>query len=95
MATVTSLEQWKQAQTPHTSGEAFCMTCDHNWVAVAPVGTVDLECPACHSMKGKFKFHHLRVEDDHWTCNCGNQFFHVTKKGTYCPNCGEWQYPNG
>jgi hypothetical protein len=28
---------------------------------------------------------------DHWHCQCGNDLFHATPAGMYCPNCGEWQ----
>ena len=32
---------------PHISGDARCLACKHEWVAVAPIGTIWLECPAC------------------------------------------------
>ena len=38
------------------TGEAFCMHCKHEWVAVAPVDTVELECPQCSTHKGVFKY---------------------------------------
>lgn len=76
---------------PHASGLAFCMQCKHEWAAVAPMGAVALECPACETQKGRFRFPHRR-SGSVWVCNCGNDLFHLTPDGTYCPNCGEWQH---
>lgn len=36
------------ARRRHTAGSASCISCQHEWVAVAPVGTDVLECPSCH-----------------------------------------------
>ena len=35
---------------PHFVHEAYCFYCTHKWVAVAPVGTSELECPQCGKM---------------------------------------------
>lgn len=77
-------------ETPHLSGEAVCMLCGHEWVAVVPVGTVWLECSECHSMKGHLKYA-VQRDGNEWCCGCGNGLFRVTPDGYYCPNCGEWQ----
>lgn len=37
----------------HQVGPARC-ECGHQWVAVAPVQAVTLECPACGTMAGRF-----------------------------------------
>ena len=74
---------------PAMSGETRCLACGHEWVAVAPVGTVFLECPSCSLVKGMLKYPCER-EGEHWECNCGNSLFHITPDGVYCPNCGEW-----
>ena len=76
---------------PHMAGDAFCMQCNHTWAAVAPVGTVSLECPACATQKGLFKFPVQTAEPEVWTCHCDNQLFNVTPKGIFCPNCGRYQ----
>jgi len=77
---------------PHGTGEAFCFQCKHTWVAVAPVGSTQLECPECHTMKGLWKFPFEPSvegrEGGRWQCNCGNQLFYLTPKGYMCPNCG-------
>jgi hypothetical protein len=69
-------------------GQASCITCRFVWQAVAPVGTVWLECPNCHAEKGHFDF---PVHDSHkayWQCSCGNNLFYISKEETYCANCG-------
>lgn len=73
---------------PHNSGVAVCMCCKHEWNACAPIGTTDLECPKCHTMKGHFKFECARLAP-HWQCVCGNFYFCIIPAGSYCPNCGE------
>lgn len=37
---------------PHISGPVVCTRCRHKWVAVRPVGTDLLECPACGANRG-------------------------------------------
>lgn len=75
---------------PHSSGFAKCLDCKHEWAAVAPAGTTWLECPSCGLVRGRFKFQHERPGLAHWECSCGNDLFHVTTDGYYCPNCGVW-----
>ena len=87
MSTVLPFEKREQ----HLSGAAFCMQCDSTWTAVAPVGTVELECPTCHTHKGLFKFPAQTAEPEIWTCKCDNQLFNVTPRGIFCPNCGVYQ----
>lgn len=84
-----------ESEEPHAAGEAFCLQCNHEWVAVAPTGTVHLECPACKTHKGLFKFPCGPSEGTPvWTCPCGNQLFNMTPDGHFCPNCGLYQeYP--
>jgi hypothetical protein len=76
---------------PHSEGEAFCLDCKHQWVAVAPSGVVWMECPACHLMRGRFKFHHMHYDKPHWECGCGNELFCILPDFVYCPNCGKRQ----
>jgi hypothetical protein len=82
----------KDETEPHGSGEAFCIACSHTWQAVAPVGTVDLECPSCHCHKGKWKFEFYPSESQLVrVCDCGNQLFYLTPDGHLCANCGIYQ----
>jgi hypothetical protein len=89
--TVISLQQAKQDREPHLKGAARCLACRHEWVAVAPVGTVWLECPQCSLERGRY-VGAVGIGGEHWHCACGTDLFHATPRGLYCPNCGEWQY---
>lgn len=42
------------AQRPHRSSVASCTLCAQEWMAVAPLNTHVLECPACHQLAGVF-----------------------------------------
>lgn len=76
----------------HATGEAFCLGCNHTWIAVAPLGTTQLECPSCKALKGHWKFEHYpSVGQLVLQCNCGNQLFYLTKEGHMCANCGIYQ----
>lgn len=73
-------------------GEAFCIACDYRWTAVAPTGTIDLECPNCKSMKGHWAFAFSPEEGQLVrSCDCGNQLFLLTPDGHLCANCGLYQ----
>ncbi len=76
----------------HGTGEAFCMACDHRWVAVAPTGTTILECPSCKRHTGHFKFEFAPSEGQLVReCTCGNQYFYLTPDGHMCVSCGIYQ----
>lgn len=90
LKTPTSPTQAEDAE-PHLSGKGHCLNCHHVWVAVAPLDTVDLECPECHTMKGVFNYAVTPPDDvDVWTCSCDNQLFYITPEGHWCPNCGQY-----
>lgn len=83
-----------EPKDPHASGEAICMTCGHEWVAVAPItgGAHQLECPECHTMKGHFKWPFApNAEDKIWACDCGCTQFWILADYHMCPNCGTKQ----
>ena len=74
------------------SGEAFCLNCNHEWTAIAPVGTIQLECTNCKTMKGLFRFpFHVSEGEVYRQCSCGNSLFYLTPQGHLCPNCGNYQ----
>ncbi len=83
----------KAGGAQHSSGEAFCMQCDHLWTAIAPTGTVELECPNCLTMKGLYRWPHAFGDLSQLVrrCDCGNQLFYLTPEGHLCPNCGKYQ----
>lgn len=82
MTKVVDLSEYR----PHIGGDAKCLTCNHEWVAVAPIGTVDLECPKCSTFKGVFMY--MTAPEVVWECNCGNQLFFIDEHGPMCSKCG-------
>lgn len=83
---VVQLHPNKKAST--LTGEAYCVCCQHKWVAVAPEGVTFLECPSCHTEKGRFFYPVLIRDAAYWVCMCGNDLFFINPDGCYCPNCG-------
>ncbi|KZZ72362.1 hypothetical protein A3765_28560 [Oleiphilus sp. HI0130] len=71
---------------PHLSGNARCLQCSHEWVAVTPIGTTELECPECKTLKGVMKG--LVAPQTVWECACGSQLFFIDPQGTMCSMCG-------
>lgn len=81
-----------EPHVPHGTGMALCIACLHEWMAVAPTGTIALECPSCHLHKGRWKFDFYPNEGQMVrSCNCGNQLFYLTPNGHMCANCGTLQ----
>ncbi len=37
---------------PHQATYVACLVCGHDWVAVAPTGTLHFQCPSCQKMGG-------------------------------------------
>lgn len=92
-ADIINLAQAKQDREPHieaVEGKARCLACRHEWIAVAPVGVVWMECPSCSLERGRY-IAQIERPGEHWHCNCGNELFFATNDGFYCPNCGTWQ----
>lgn len=91
VADVIDLATARAERTPHTSGDARCLRCDHRWVQVQPAGDAPngMECPSCHCMTGSYVYL-FRPPDGvpFLTCNCGNQHFLITEKLSLCANCG-------
>ena len=92
MAEVIYLDKKREKLSPHMTGKAKCIQCKHEWVGVAPQGTIWLECPSCTLQKGAFIY---ACEPDNmksiFTCNCGNEIFLIADNGTICTLCGTWQ----
>jgi hypothetical protein len=87
MAEIVDLATVRGRATPYMSGAAACMACHHSWVAVAPVGTYELECPECHSTKGYYVNTVVRGEEV-FECFCGCDMFRISRvHGPYCVNC--------
>jgi hypothetical protein len=82
MKNITRLDDYR----PHISGNALCLQCDYRWVAIAPIGTVELECTECGTWKGVFEG--MTAPETVWECNCGNQHFYIDEEGVMCAKCG-------
>lgn len=83
---------FKPQEIQHGVGPAFCLGCGHEWEAVAPTGTVQLECPACRTLKGHWKFEFAPPAGQLVRqCDCRNQLFYLTPDGHMCANCGMYQ----
>lgn len=74
------------AKQPHLSGEALCLHCQHEWIAVSPIGTLALECPGCKLVKGVYKG--LCTPDILWECQCGCKHFFISEEAAMCCHCG-------
>ena len=79
---------------PHISGKAVCTACQYRWVAVAPVGTTELRCPKCDTMRGLYVNPCWPPGDELiWRCNCGGTLFIIRgpERGFMCRECGTTQ----
>lgn len=77
---------------PMSEGVAICFGCKNEWIAVTPLGTTRLVCPACLAEKGVFRYEHMPSAGElERVCNCGNKLFCLTTVGHLCPNCGAYQ----
>lgn len=78
------------AKKPHVSGSATCQQCRYRWEAVAPVGTVEIQCPKCLTMKGLYMYGH---EDPGGSlmCECLCQVFTISRDRVICWRCGREQ----
>ncbi len=86
MADVIDLSDYQ----PHISGDAKCLACGYEWMAVAPIGTIELECPECHTFKGVFFL--LTAPDVIFVCTCGNEHFYLGEEYPMCSKCGTELY---
>lgn len=74
------------SRLPHTSGKTKCMSCQYEWVAVAPVGTTVFDCPKCGVSKGVSMG--FALPEEFLVCQCGGYLFTLTRTGEVCANCG-------
>lgn len=72
---------------PQLAGPARCLECRAEWIGIAPLGMVVLDCPKCGAQKGA-RLAMILKEGPHWVCVCGNGLFAINEAGAYCPNCG-------
>ena len=72
-------------------GTAVCLSCSHEWEAVAPTGVISLECPSCNTNRGVWKGLAFPESVKVWTCQCTCQYFILTQDYSVCIACGTHQ----
>lgn len=76
------------SRRPHCTGRVKCLSCKHEWEAVAPTGAIDMECPECGCFRGVWIFPLMCVEDV-FQCDCGSDVFFIVRGGfKRCLGCG-------
>ena len=91
--TVVSIAQVREERQRHWSGPCKCLGCGHEWVGVAPIGVMFVDCPECDLPKGHPK-HPFRsdVGDLAFVCNCGSEALTAYMRGgrfwMMCMGCG-------
>lgn len=93
MTNVVSFQQAREERSPHYCGQAVCLQCRHEWEAVAPAGTTEMECPECSLLRGVWKYNFGPDEGDQYLiCDCGNDHLSAyRRKGQVwvkCMACG-------
>lgn len=92
--TVISFQKAKEEREPHWSGTCKCIGCGHEWVGVAPMGVMFVDCPSCELPKGhpKYPFGGGEAGDAVFTCNCGSEALTAYYRGNrfrlQCMACG-------
>ena len=77
-----------RSRQPHMTGGALCLNCKWEWVAVAEVGVISLDCPECGTGKGVWKGVSMPVDNEMWECRCGCNHFFITRGYFHCCHCG-------
>lgn len=80
---------------PHMAGEALCLACKHEWVAVVPTGAISLECPSCKTERGVYKYQIAHMNEPMFACGCGCHYFVLDEDGPLCCLCGLTIWPWG
>jgi len=80
----------KKEDELHASGQARCIDCKYEWIAVlATPYSGSLECPECKSCRGGLKYPMAPNENVYaWRCNCDCDHFWVVANGVLCVGCG-------
>jgi hypothetical protein len=90
---VSNVVVFQRPTPPEMEGTAKCIGCQHEWEAVAPLGTAQLECPSCRTMKGMWKHPFAARDGDlEFRCLCGSEALTAYQRhGKFwlrCMNCG-------
>lgn len=86
---IVDLAKYREEREPHMNVAAKCLSCGHEWVAVAPVGSFSLSCPECGLNRGDFVNPVVRGgEVTVYQCNCGCELFRIYDDRIDCARCG-------
>jgi len=85
---VVSFADKKLEKEPHIAGEAICGGCKHTWVAIAPEVVQHLECPACGTHRGLWKYNFAPEWATLECPECEGHVFMVSITGVFCIGCG-------
>lgn len=91
---VISLAGEREKRSPHWSGCCICLGCKHEWVSVAPIGVMFVDCPSCGLPKGHPKHPFGASEGDSlFQCDCGSEaltaYFRKGELRLMCMACGK------
>lgn len=97
--TIIDLQKAREERSPHLSGKVRCLNCKYEWVGVAPIGTVWVECPECGSRKACFYYDvGPNAKQYVFECNCGCDLLRLVSESgepdffksseLLCANCG-------
>ena len=79
-------------ETSFYEGDAICLECKREWIAVIKIGTWQLECPSCSTFKGVYKYpFNFKEGTLVRQCNCGCEYFLISTEGHLCAKCGAYQ----
>lgn len=84
--TIVDLAEARKQRAPHLQGAAICTACGNEWQAVAPTGTVWLDCPACTTKRGLLRL--APKPANTWRCYCGCDAVYISSAGLLCVRCG-------
>lgn len=94
MTDVVDFEAEREKRLPHLSGTMQCLACGDVHVAVAPIGVLETECPACGLTRAVWRGPIRPPKDTRiYQCECGSVFFYLTENYPMCMRCGicrEW-----
>lgn len=73
---------------PGFHGKALCLDCGYEFEGHRNFDHAFIQCPKCRLFRGKH-IYPIVTDTPHFTCNCGNDIFHITPTFFYCPACGK------
>jgi ribosomal protein S27E len=87
------VELFPKDEEPYITGEVKCLDCGNLWQGIYPPGTVQFQCPKCHTMRGVPAAVVTPGDGEIWACNCGCWAFCFSRSSDewVCLSCGAYQ----